>query len=87
MYEGDENQAWMVHFALLDAEGNLLPPMSECQRTVNAYFRVVNSKLRTTIHKERLKPGVRFYVVVGLHKVAEGTVTKILHLLDEETHT
>lgn len=84
MYEGDENRAWMVHFALLDAEGNLLPHMTECLKEVDAYFRVVNLELRATVHSLRLKPGTRFYVVVGLHKVASGIVTKVFHLQDND---
>ena len=85
MYESDENQAWMIHFALLDMKGKLLPHMTECQGEVDAYFRVVNLELRATVHRQRLKPGIRFYVVIGSHKVAEGTVTKVLHLLDDST--
>lgn len=38
--------------------------------------------LRVT-HKQRIKAGIRFCVVVGSHKVAEGVVTEVLHLVDE----
>ena len=86
MYEGDFNQAWMIHYALLDTEGKLLPHMAECYGEVDAYFRVVNSELRATVHKQQLQLGTQFYVVVGSHKVAEGTVTKILHLLRTDSN-
>jgi hypothetical protein len=84
MYEGDKNCAWMVHYALLDAERNLLPEGTLCEGEVKAYFRVLNSELRLTVHKQRIKPGTKFYVVAGSYKVAEGVVTEVLHLLDED---
>lgn len=83
MYEGDKNRAWMIHYALLDAERNLLPEGTLCEGEVKAYFRVLNPELRLTIHKQRIQPGIKFYVVAGSYKVAEGVVTEVLHLVDE----
>lgn len=80
MYEGDKSGAWMIYYALLDAEGHLLPQGAVCQGEVKAYFRVLNLELRVTVHKQRIKSGTRFYVVIGYHKVAEGVVTQVLHL-------
>ncbi|AFY53910.1 hypothetical protein Riv7116_1345 [Rivularia sp. PCC 7116] len=82
MYKEDENRAWMIYYALLNSEGNLLSYRSVCEQQVKAYFRVLNPQLRS-IHKQRIKPGIRFYVVVGSHKVAECVVTEVLHLVDE----
>ena len=82
MYEGDENRAWMIYYALLNSKGNLLSPKTVCEQEVKAYFRVLNPQLRP-IHKQCIKPGIRFYVVVGSHKVAEGVVTEVLNLGDE----
>lgn len=81
MYEKDEGQAWMIYYALLDREGNLLPENTVCESEVKAYFRVLNSELRA-VHKLRVVIGTRFYVVAG-HRIAEGIVTKVLHLADE----
>ena len=82
MYEGDKNCAWMIHYALLDAERNLLPKETLCEDEVKAYFRIVNPALRVK-HKQRIKVGITFYVVAGSHKVSEGVVTEVLHLVDE----
>mgnify|MGYP001791746207 CR=1 FL=1 len=83
MYEADESGAWMIHYALLDAQRSLLPKETLCEGKVKAYFRVLNPKLRVKVHKQRIKPGITFYVVAGSHKVAEGVVTEVLHLVDE----
>lgn len=83
MYEGDESGAWMIYYALLDGERRLLPHGVVCQGEVKAYFRILNPELRATVHKQRVKPGIRFFVVVGSHKVAEGVVTEVLHLSDK----
>lgn len=83
MYEGDKNCASMIHYALLDGERNLLPDGTLCEGEVKAYFRVLNLELRLTVHKQRIQPGIKFYVVAGSHKVAEGVVTEVLHLADE----
>jgi hypothetical protein len=84
MYKGDESGAWMIYYALLDEERRLLSQGVVCHSEVKAYFRVLNPELRLTVHKQRVKPGIRFFVVVGSHKVAEGIVTEVLHLLDED---
>lgn len=83
MYEEDKGQAWMVYYALLDIKGKLLPQSTVCEGKVSAYFRVLNSELRVTVHRQRIQPGKQFYVVIGSHKVAQGTVTEVLHLLDD----
>lgn len=83
MYEADEKQIWMVHYALLDSEGNCLPQYTVCEGEVKAYFRVVDSELRLTVHKQRIQPRTRFYVVIGPVKIAEGVVTEVLGLLNE----
>lgn len=82
MYEEDENRAWMIYYALLNSKGNLLSHRTVCEQQVNAYFRILNPQLRP-IHKQRIKVGIRFYVVAGSYKVAEGVVTEVLHLVDE----
>lgn len=81
MYEGDVKQAWMIHYALLDADENLLPEGTLCESEVKAYFRVVNPELRVTVHRQRIKIGTQFYVVAGRYKVAQGVVTEVLGLL------
>lgn len=83
-YEGDKNRAWMIHYALLDAKRNLLSKGTLCEGEVKAYFRVLNSELRLTVHKQRIQPGIKFYVVAGSYKIAEGVVTEVLHLLGED---
>lgn len=83
MYEGDESVAWMIYYALLNAETNLLPQGTVCGDEVKAYFRVLHPELRVKVHKQRIKPGIKFYVVVGSQKVAEGVVTEVLDLGDE----
>jgi hypothetical protein len=83
MYEGDERSAWMIYYALLDAEGKLLPQGDVCKGEVRAYFRVLDPELRITVHKQRIQLGVKFYVVIGSNKVAEGVVTEVLYLADK----
>lgn len=83
-YEEDRSGAWMIYCALLDAERNLLPEGTLCEGEVKAYFRVLNSELRLTVHKQRIQSGTKFYVIAGSHKVAEGVVTEVLHLLGED---
>jgi hypothetical protein len=82
-YEGDRSGAWMIHYALLDAERNLLPSETLCEGEIKAYFRVLNPELRLAVHKQRIQSGTKFYVVAGSHKIAEGVVTEVLHLVDE----
>ncbi|MGB6297378.1 MAG: hypothetical protein WBF90_14505 [Rivularia sp. (in: cyanobacteria)] len=82
MYEGDKNRAWMIYYALLDGERNLLPEETLCEGEVKAYFRILNPELRVK-HKQRIQSGTKFYVVAGSYKVAEGIVTEVLHLVDE----
>ncbi|MBV6627632.1 MAG: hypothetical protein KI793_32690 [Rivularia sp. (in: Bacteria)] len=82
MYQADKSCAWMIHYALLDAQRNLLPEEPLCEGEVKAYFRVVNPELRLK-HKQRIKPGIEFYVVAGSYKIAKGVVTEVLHLVDE----
>lgn len=84
MYEGDANIAWMIHYALLDADENLLPEGTVCESEVKAYFRVVNPELRVKVHRQRIKIGTQFYVVIGPHKVAQGVVSEVLRLLDKD---
>lgn len=79
MYEGDESSAWMIYYALLDEENRLLPNGALYQGEVKAYFRVLNPELRAKVHQQRINPGMRFFVVVGSHKVAEGIVTEVLY--------
>ncbi|MGB3653813.1 MAG: hypothetical protein WBA41_21715 [Rivularia sp. (in: cyanobacteria)] len=83
-YEEDRSCAWMIHYALLDAEETIMPSETLCKGEVKAYFRVLNPELRLTVHKQRIQPGTKFYVVAGSHKVAEGVVTEVLHLLGED---
>ncbi len=84
MYEGDKNRAWMIHYALLDGEETIMPEGTLGEGEVKAYFRVLNLELRLTVHKQRIQPGTKFYVVAGSHKVAEGVVTEVLHLVDKD---
>ena len=83
-YEGDESGAWMIHYALLDEKRCLLPHNVACQGEANAYFRILNPELRKTVHKQRVKPGTQFFIVVGSQKIAKGVVTEVLHLLDKD---
>ena len=84
IYEEDRSGAWMIHYALLDGQRNLLPEETLCEGEVKASDRVLNSELRLTVHKQRIQPGTKFYVVAGSHKVAKGVVTEVLHLVDKD---
>ena len=84
MYEGDTSGAWMIHYALLDADKNLLPKGTVCESEVKAYFRVVNPELRVTVRRQRIKIGTQLYVVISSHKVAQGVVIEVLGLLDKD---
>jgi len=82
-YEDDPpNQVWMIYPAFLDDAGALLPVRSEIPKQCEATFRILNSDLRH-VHRARLRPGSKFWLVEGSHRIAEGLVTTLLGLCED----
>lgn len=49
-------------------------------KTVNAFMTIIDDKLRVSLHRRRLSPGIDFYLCEGGRVVAEGKVLRILDL-------
>ena len=80
-YDDDEpDEAWMIWPRFLHPSGNELPDGALIPQCAKAQFYIVNDELRRTIHRERIREGVRFHICEGPHRVASGRVTKILSL-------
>lgn len=78
--EEASNQAWMVWPLFVDetgverSRGELIPEVSR------ANFYIVSPESRRLVHVPRLRVGTRFIIVEGSRRVAECTVTRVLHL-------
>jgi translation elongation factor EF-Tu-like GTPase len=83
-YDDDEtDELWMIWPRFLDASGQELPEGTLIPQCTKAQFYIVNDDLRRTIHRRRLREGVRFHIYEGPHRVASGLVTKILSLHED----
>lgn len=82
-YEDDsDNQAWMIYPCFLDQNGRPIAPGASVPATVDAHFRILDPELRAAEHARRLRVGTRFFLVEGVRRVADGTVTQLLAIDD-----
>jgi len=73
----------MVWPRFIDKSGQELPNDTEIPQTSRADFYIVNDEMRRTVHRQRLREGVRFHLSEGRHRVASCRVTKILNLHED----
>ena len=83
-YDDDPTDGiWTVWPRFLDESGQELPKDTPIPQTSRAHFYIINDELRRTVHRERLREGVRFHICEGAHRVAACRVTKIVSLHED----
>ena len=78
--EAEPRQAWMIWPLFLNANGEFVPKGTQVPSSGIAHMMIVDLELRRTIHRDRIRPGVKGFFVEGLHKVAEATVVRVVEL-------
>jgi len=80
-YDDDEADGlYMVWPRFIDDNGKELPEGTVIPQVSGAHFYIVNHDLRRSVHRQRLREGVRFHICEGPRRVAACRVTKILNL-------
>jgi translation elongation factor EF-Tu-like GTPase len=83
-YDDDEAEGlWMVWPRFIDDSGQELPKGTVIPQVARAHFYIINDRLRRTVHRQRLREGVRFHICEGQRRVATCRVTKILSLHED----
>lgn len=70
----------MVWPIFLAEDGTLVPGDIPITGKIRARMYIIVGEMRTTVHRQRLREGVKFFLHEGSHVVAEGTVTRICAL-------
>lgn len=73
--EDDENTLFMIWPEFISEDGMLIPEDVALCGTYRARMYVVVDEMKEKIHNQRIKEGVKFYMVEGPHIVAKGIVT------------
>ena len=82
-YDDDETDGlYMVWPGFIDDSGQELPKGTVIPPVSRAHFYIINDELRRTVHRQRLREGVRFHICEGARRVASCRVIKILSLHD-----
>ena len=77
-FEADEpRQVWMIWPIFIDDNGQFVPESARVNLEGTAHMMIVNEDLRQTVHKDRIRPGVKGFFVEGPIKVAEAIVTRV----------
>ena len=84
-YRGEGSIEPYIHMIwpdFIDSRGNSLPEdeMLPVDHTLKARLTILSDEVRQTIHRDRIKVGVRFYCQEASKRVAEGIVTRITGL-------
>lgn len=83
-YDDDESdELWMVWPRFIDDSGHELPNGAVVSQVSKARFFIINDELRRTVHRQRLREGVRFHICEGQRRVAACRITEILGLHEE----
>jgi len=85
-YEGDdidETGIYMIWPEFEDSSGEPLPDSASVPEEGTATMWILSDELREEVHRERIKPGIRGYLVVGRRQVAEVEVTDVIGLADQ----
>ena len=78
--EEDPGTLWMIWPIFINESGEPLPRGTLVTETGLARMVILNDDLRETVHKNRIKLGVRGYFVEGVKKVAEAVVVRVVDL-------
>ena len=82
-YAGDDIQKtgiYMIWPEFEDAEGLPIPEGHEIPEAGTATMWIVNREEYEEFHRERVRPGVRGFFMVGSRRIAEAEVTDVLRL-------
>ncbi len=74
------DQVWKIWPIYLDNNGQLLPENTEVPNQGIAQMLIVDKGLKESVHKNRIRVGIRGYFVEGLKRIAEASVTRVVDL-------
>lgn len=80
-YEGDDigkTGIYMIGPEFMDANGVDIPEGIPVSVTGIARMWIVSDELRVSIHRNRIREGVKGYFMEGNHRVAEAVVTRLI---------
>jgi hypothetical protein len=80
-YVDDLENAYMIHPDFFDSNGNSFSAeeMLPLNKWINARMYIIVPEIRETVHRFRIKEGVKFYCCDG-KPIAEGIVTRLVRL-------
>jgi translation elongation factor EF-Tu-like GTPase len=76
----NEETAWMIWPLFLNEEGIEIPRGHPVKQQTKANMYIVSDDLRKTVHRQKIREGIRFHLVEGKKIVADGAVTQVLGL-------
>ena len=79
--KSEPQQSWMIWPVFLDPNGEFVTEGSEVPISGKAQMMIVDKELRRSLHRGRVRLGVKGFFVEGLKKVAEATVVRVVDLL------
>ncbi len=74
----------MIWPLFLNDEGFEIPKGQPVKQQMKANMYIIDDNLRKTVHAYKIREGIQFYLVEGRKIVAEGTVTQVLGLLEND---
>lgn len=82
MYDGDDikDGLYMIWPEFTDSEGNAIPKDMPLVGKYRARMHILNREMAETFHRNRIKPGIKFFSMEGPHKVATGVILKVTGL-------
>lgn len=78
-------ELFMIWPEFLDVAGNPIGadvPLP-IEAPIRARMRILSHEMRVAVHRERIRPGVRFFCHEGARRVAEGVVTVLTNLMKD----
>lgn len=78
--------SWMIWPLQFFTEAGNVPDGQQVPWDCFARFYILDRELRESVHRERIRTGVRFEIVEGWKVVANGTVTRLLSLSENGEH-
>lgn len=84
-YAGDDVRqtgVYMIWPEFEDSDGVRLPDSEPVPEEGTATMWIVNDAMREEVHRERVKPGVRGFFVIGSHRIAEAEITEVIALAE-----
>ena len=74
---------WMIHPRFFGLDGHELADGSEVPQTCRARFYLITAYVRDELHQHWLYKGAKFHISEGSHRVAAGTVTTVLSVVNK----